>query len=94
MASCKGYRASGRSKKAKKNAVITNFLKIETRLKVPYMRLKGIPEGGRKPCKQRVLEGAIKEQKTFPLFLMFLIYPEENYIYIANCVLARHNLHS
>ena len=48
MASCKGYRVSGRSKKAKKNVVITVFSKIETRLKVLYMRLKGIPEGGLK----------------------------------------------
>ena len=48
MASCKGYRVSGRSKKAKKNVVITDFSKIETRLKVLYVRLKGIPEGGLK----------------------------------------------
>jgi hypothetical protein len=38
MASCKGYRVSGKLKKAKKNVVIADFSKIET-------RLKGIPEG-------------------------------------------------
>lgn len=48
MASCKVYRVSGRSKKAKKNVVIADFSKIETRLKVLYVRLKGIPEGGLK----------------------------------------------
>jgi len=48
MVSCKGYRVSGRSKKAKKDVVIAVFLKIETRLKVLYVRLKGIPEGGLK----------------------------------------------
>jgi len=48
MASCKGYRVSGRPKKAKKDVVIADFLKIETRLKVLYVRLKGIPEGGLK----------------------------------------------
>jgi hypothetical protein len=48
MASCKGYRVLKRSKKAKKNVVIAVFLKIETRLKVLYVRLKGIPEGGLK----------------------------------------------
>jgi len=48
MASCKGYRVSGKSKKAKKNVVIANFSKIETRLKALYVRLKGIPEGGLK----------------------------------------------
>jgi hypothetical protein len=44
MASCKGYRVLKRSKKAKKNVVIAVFSKIETRLKVLYVRLKGIPE--------------------------------------------------
>jgi len=48
MASCKGYRVSGRSKKDKKNVVITVFSKIGTRLKALYMRKKGIPEGGLK----------------------------------------------
>jgi len=42
MASCKGYRLSGRSKKVKKNVLIAVFSKIET-------RLKGIPERGLKP---------------------------------------------
>ena len=51
MASCKGYRVSGRPKKAKKDVVIADFLKIETRLKVLYVRLKGIPEGGLKAFK-------------------------------------------
>ena len=53
MASCKGYRVSGKPKKAKKNAVIANFSKIEARLKVLYVRLKGIPEGGLKALKKR-----------------------------------------
>jgi len=48
MASCKGYRVSGKSKKAKKNVVITDFSKIKARLKALYVRLKGIPEGGLK----------------------------------------------
>ena len=48
MASCKGYRVLKRLKKAKKNVVIAVFSKIETRLKVLYVRLKGIPEGGLK----------------------------------------------
>ena len=48
MAYCKGYRVSGKSKKAKKNIVIADFSKIETSLKALYMRLKGIPEGGLK----------------------------------------------
>jgi len=47
MASCKGYRVLERSKKAKKNVVIAGFSKIETRLKALYVRLKGIPEGGK-----------------------------------------------
>jgi len=53
MVSCKGYRVSGRSKKAKKNVVIADFSKIETRLKVLYVRLKGIPEGGLKALKTK-----------------------------------------
>jgi hypothetical protein len=48
MASYKGYRVSGRSKKTKKNVVIADFSKIETRLKALYVRKKGIPEGGLK----------------------------------------------
>ena len=48
MASCKGYRVSGKPKKAKKNVVIADFSKIETRLKALYVRLKVIPEGGLK----------------------------------------------
>ena len=45
----KSYRVSGRTKKAKKDVVITVFLKIEVRLKALYVRLKGIPEEGLKP---------------------------------------------
>ena len=45
----KGYRVSGRSKKAKKNVVIADFSKIEVRLKALSVRLKGIPEEGLKP---------------------------------------------
>jgi len=45
----KGYRVSGRSKKAKKNVVIAVFLKIEARLKALSVRFWGIPEGGLKP---------------------------------------------
>ena len=41
MASCKGYRVSGKSKKAKKNVVITDFSKIKARLKALYVRLNG-----------------------------------------------------
>jgi hypothetical protein len=41
----KGYRVSGKPKKAKKNVVITVFLKIETQKKVLYVHLKDIPEG-------------------------------------------------
>ena len=48
MASCKGYRVLKRPKKVKKNVVIAVFLKIKTRLKVLYIRLKGIPEEGLK----------------------------------------------
>jgi hypothetical protein len=48
MASCKGYRVLKRSKKAKKNVVIAVFSKIDVLLKVLYVRLKGIPEGGLK----------------------------------------------
>ena len=46
MVSCKGYRVSGRLKKAKKNVVIADFSEIEVRLKALYVRWKGIPEGG------------------------------------------------
>jgi hypothetical protein len=42
MASCKGYRVSGRSKKAKKNVVIADFSKIDALLKALHVRLKGI----------------------------------------------------
>jgi len=48
MAIYKGYRVSGRSKKAKKDIVIAVFSKIETRKKALFVRLKGIPEGGLK----------------------------------------------
>jgi len=51
MASCNGYRVSGKPKKAKKNVEFTDFSKIKTPLKALYVRLKGIPEGGWKPCK-------------------------------------------
>ena len=45
MASCRGYRVSGKPKKAKKNIEFADFSKIEARLKALYVRLKGIPEG-------------------------------------------------
>jgi hypothetical protein len=51
MASCKGYRVSGRPKKAKKGVVIVDFSKIETQKKALFVRLKGIPEGGVNPYK-------------------------------------------
>ena len=57
MASCKGYRVSERSKKTKKDVVIADFSKIETRLKVLYVRLKGIPEGGLKPLQIKAFKG-------------------------------------
>jgi len=38
VASRKGYRVSGRSKKAKKNVEFANFSKIEARLKALYVR--------------------------------------------------------
>jgi hypothetical protein len=38
MAIYKGYRVSGRPKKAKKDVVIANFSKIEARLKALYVR--------------------------------------------------------
>jgi len=47
MASYKGYRVSGKPKKAKKNVEFTDFSKIETHLKALYVRLNGIPEGGK-----------------------------------------------
>jgi len=48
MAYCKGYRVSGKPKKAKKNVVIAVFSKIDALKKALYVRLKGIPEGGLK----------------------------------------------
>ena len=45
MASCRGYRVSGKLKNAKKNVEFTDFSKIETHLKALYVRLNGIPEG-------------------------------------------------
>ena len=48
MASCKGYRVSVRSKKAKKDVVIAVFSKIDALKKALYVRLKGTPEGGLK----------------------------------------------
>jgi len=48
VASCKGYRVLRRSKKAKKNVLIADFLKIEVRLKVLSVRFWGIPEWGLK----------------------------------------------
>jgi len=41
----KGYRVSGRSKKAKKDVVIDHFSEIEVRLKALSVRFWGIPEG-------------------------------------------------
>ena len=63
MAIYKGYRVSGRSKKAKKDVVIANFSKIETRLKVLYVRLKGIPEGGLKPLQIKGFKGGINRNR-------------------------------
>jgi hypothetical protein len=57
MASCKGYRVSGRSKKAKKDVVIAVFSIIETCLKVLYVRLKGIPEGCLKALQIKAFRG-------------------------------------
>jgi len=48
VASCKGYRVSGRSKKTKKNVVIANFSKFEVRLKALSVRFLGISEGVKK----------------------------------------------
>jgi len=53
----KGFRVSERSKKAKKDVVIAVFSKIEARLKVLYVRLKGIPEGGLKAFKTKGFRG-------------------------------------
>ena len=55
MASCKGYRVSVRSKKAKKNVVIADFSKIEARLKALYVRFWGIPVGARRAVSFGVL---------------------------------------
>jgi len=48
MASCKGYRVSGKPKKAKKNVESAVFSKIDALKKALYVRKKGIPEGGLK----------------------------------------------
>ena len=60
MASCKGYRVLIRSKKIKKNVVIAVFSKVETRLKVLYVHLKGITEGGLKAFIYKALRGGNK----------------------------------
>jgi hypothetical protein len=72
MASCKGYRVLKRSKKAKKNVVIAVFLKIETRLKVLYVRLKGIPEGSLKALQIKAFKGGQTGTENRPLFLHIL----------------------
>ena len=41
----------GGKNKPKTGVVIADFSKIETQKKVLFVRLKGIPEWGRKPCK-------------------------------------------
>jgi len=69
MAACKDYRVSGRSKKTKKNVVIAVFLKIETRLKVLYVRLKGIPEGDLKAFIYKAFRGSNKGTENHLLFL-------------------------
>ena len=56
----KGYRVLKRSKKAKKDVVIADFSKIETRLKVLYVRKKGIPEGVLKPLQIKGFKGGGK----------------------------------
>ncbi len=48
MAIYKGFRVSERSKKVKKDVVIVDFSKIETRKKALLVRFWGIPEGGLK----------------------------------------------
>ena len=68
MASCKGYRVSGKLKKAKKNVVIAVFSKIETRLKVPYVRLKGIPEGGLKAVQIKGFREQIIKMGCVPIY--------------------------
>ena len=57
MASCKGYRVSGKPKKAKKNIEFADFSKIKTHLKALYVRLKGISEGGLKALQIKAFEG-------------------------------------
>ena len=47
----KGYRVSGKSKKAKKNVVIAVFSKIDA-------RLKGISEGGLKALQIKAFRGS------------------------------------
>ena len=63
MASCKVYRVLKRLKKAKKNVIIADFSKIETRLKVLYMRLKGIPKGGLKALQIKGFKGTNKNKE-------------------------------
>jgi hypothetical protein len=46
------------SKKAKKNVLITVFLKIEVRLKTLSVRFKGIPEGGLKAFQIKGFKGS------------------------------------
>jgi len=48
MAIYKAFRILGKSKKAKKNVVITVFLKIEAHLRALYVHFWGIPEGSLK----------------------------------------------
>lgn len=68
MASCKGYRVLKRLKKAKKNVVIADFSKIETCLKVLYVRLKGIPEGGLKALQIKGFRGQIIKMGCVPIY--------------------------
>jgi hypothetical protein len=85
MASCKGYRVLKRSKKAKKNVVIAVFLKIETRLKVLYVRLKGIPEEGLKALQIKAFKGANKNREPSPVSYVPYISRKKLILYCKLC---------
>jgi len=70
MASCKGCRVSKRSKKTKRNIEFADFLKIETRLKALYVRLKGIPEGGLKALQIKGFRKVKKNREPSPVSLI------------------------
>jgi len=69
MASYKGYRVSGKSKKTKKNVVIAVFSKIEARLKALYVRFWGITEGGLKALQTKGFRADKKGYLPFTLLL-------------------------